>query len=307
MRGYVSTKLVDFYDVLGVSRSESQPQIKKAYYALVKTWHPDKNLESSDEITAMFNLIQEAYEKLSDPFQRARFDQDLSVYEKKFGPLPPNKLYREKPRRTESKRVVPDLSNLSPPLKSKDPQLGTSELKGALEKPSKVTLKMHLSLEEIYIGVIKKLLITRNFLDGRKSREFIKVQVPRGWKRGRTVLVKAAGDQLPGGKFQDIEFEIVHKPHDVFRVEGNDLVMDVELTLLESLCGFSKTLYHISGSTFQYETDKCTPHGLADRIPECGLPDAADPMYSFDLLIQFKVKLPEKLTKEQIVCLRSVF
>ncbi|KAI0242075.1 hypothetical protein L0F63_003476 [Massospora cicadina] len=93
------------------------------------------------------------------------------MHERRFGALLPNKSYRDKPRRAESKSMV---------------------------------------------------------------------QVPRGWKRGRTVLVKAAGDQLPGGTFQDIKFEIVLKPHDVFRVEGNDLVMDVELSFSNPFVAFRR-------------------------------------------------------------------
>lgn len=121
------------------------------------------------------------------------------------------------------------------------------------------------------------------------------------------MTLKSVGDQLPGGKFQDIIFEVEAKPHDLFYMEGNDLVMEVELTLVESLCGWGKTLRHINGSTFYYETVKCTSNGFEDRVPGWGMPSLTDPSVHLDLLLRFRVKLPEELTQEQKSCLMSVF
>jgi hypothetical protein len=61
------------YVVLGVERSATPAQIKKAYYQLILRWHPDKN--PAPEAIAKFREIQHAYETLSDPDKRERYDQ----------------------------------------------------------------------------------------------------------------------------------------------------------------------------------------------------------------------------------------
>jgi DnaJ-class molecular chaperone len=63
------------YEVLGVTRDASPEQIKKVLYALVKKWHPDRNPDNKDECTERLKEINEAYEILKDPEQRAAYDK----------------------------------------------------------------------------------------------------------------------------------------------------------------------------------------------------------------------------------------
>ncbi|XP_048021079.1 LOW QUALITY PROTEIN: dnaJ homolog subfamily C member 21 [Megalobrama amblycephala] len=62
------------YEVLGVKRDASDDDLKKAYRKLALKWHPDKNLDNSDEAAEQFKLIQAAYDVLSDPQERAWYD-----------------------------------------------------------------------------------------------------------------------------------------------------------------------------------------------------------------------------------------
>ncbi|SPQ94296.1 unnamed protein product (mitochondrion) [Plasmodiophora brassicae] len=63
-----------FYEVLCVPRDASDADLRKAYRRLALEWHPDKNLHRQDEAEARFKLIQEAFETLSDPDERAFYD-----------------------------------------------------------------------------------------------------------------------------------------------------------------------------------------------------------------------------------------
>lgn len=63
------------YEVLGVSFEASDDDLKKSYRKLALKWHPDKNLENADQAKKEFQLIQAAYEVLSDPQERAWYDK----------------------------------------------------------------------------------------------------------------------------------------------------------------------------------------------------------------------------------------
>ena len=62
-----------YYDVIGVDPKATQSEIKKSFYNLARKWHPDKN-QNDPNATSVFQKIQEAYEVLSDPNDRAWYD-----------------------------------------------------------------------------------------------------------------------------------------------------------------------------------------------------------------------------------------
>eukprot|EP00747_Dinoflagellata_sp_TGD_P030086 gnl/TRDRNA2_/TRDRNA2_134389_c0_seq1.p1 gnl/TRDRNA2_/TRDRNA2_134389_c0~~gnl/TRDRNA2_/TRDRNA2_134389_c0_seq1.p1 ORF type:complete len:524 (+),score=118.85 gnl/TRDRNA2_/TRDRNA2_134389_c0_seq1:186-1757(+) len=65
----------DYYAILGVSRDADAAEVKTAYYKLSKQWHPDKNTDDKRKATRMFQKVAEAYQVLSDPAARAKYDQ----------------------------------------------------------------------------------------------------------------------------------------------------------------------------------------------------------------------------------------
>lgn len=75
----------DYYEVLGVDKSASDDEIKKAYRKLAKQWHPDANLDNKAEAEAKFKEVGEAYEVLSNPQKRKNYDQFGSADGPSFG------------------------------------------------------------------------------------------------------------------------------------------------------------------------------------------------------------------------------
>ena len=69
-------KFQDYYEILGVKRDASDGEIRQAYRKLAMKWHPDRHGESErDTAEAKFKQISEAYEVLSDPENRAKYDR----------------------------------------------------------------------------------------------------------------------------------------------------------------------------------------------------------------------------------------
>merc|ERR1712224_171614 len=79
------SKEKNYYKILGLSRTATSKEIKKAYRKLAMEWHPDKNLENKEEAEQMFQDISEAYEVLSDDELKAKYDRGEPVFENQGG------------------------------------------------------------------------------------------------------------------------------------------------------------------------------------------------------------------------------
>jgi len=74
------TDTKDYYELLGVTRDTPDAEIKRAYKKLALKWHPDKNPDQKEQAQKMFIAIQQAYEVLSDPEKRRRYDNQKSYF-----------------------------------------------------------------------------------------------------------------------------------------------------------------------------------------------------------------------------------
>ncbi len=72
---------MNHYQILELNNTATPQDIKKAYYRLAKIWHPDKNPDNENEATEKFKLIQHAYEVLSDPVSKKRYDSLFGIHQ----------------------------------------------------------------------------------------------------------------------------------------------------------------------------------------------------------------------------------
>ncbi|XP_072968301.1 uncharacterized protein [Typha angustifolia] len=328
---------VDYYNILKVDRNASDEDLKKAYRKLAMKWHPDKNPTSKKEAEAQFKQISEAYEVLSDPQKRSLYDQygeeglkgmpppgssgagTRSSDDFFFNPRNAEDIFAEffgsspfgfgSMGRAKSMRFQSDGSGMfrgfggpESVFRSYSEGIGSGG-GGQLRKPQAVESKLACSLEELYTGSTRKMKISRNVLDANgqmmTESEILTIDVKPGWKKGTKITFPDKGNEQANQLPADLIFVIDEKLHEVFKRDGNDLVVYQKISLAEALAGSTMDLITLDGRKLSIPvTDVVTP-GYELVIAKEGMPIAKEPGKKGSLRIKFDVKFPSRLTAEQ--------
>ena len=258
----------DYYEALGVSRTASADEIKKAHRKLVRKFHPDMN-KDNPQATEKFKEVQEAYDVLSDPEKRRNYDQfgHAGVGAGAAGGADPFAGFRRgQPGGGQggagySYRWTPggpggsgvsvedfDLSDFGDVFEQLFGARGAPSGTGAgggrvggaratrprREPPRGADLEHEVTLtfEQAARGRTLPLQINR---DGKI--ETIDIKIPAGVKDGSRVRIKGRGQQSHGGESGDLYIITRVQPHPYFRRDGLDILLDLPISLYESLQG----------------------------------------------------------------------
>lgn len=181
--------------------------------------------------------------------------------------------------------------------------------------PSEITRPLKVSLEELYQGSVKHLKVGRRLLDGTTDEKVLEIQVYPGWKSGTKIRFPRAGNEQSHGEAQDIVFVVEEKPHSVFKREGNDLVCQVPIPLVEALAASSgggrmkKTVEMLDGRKLQIpEPLGVVKPGRETVISGEGMPIRKDGSVrkKGDLIVKWNVIFPDRLTPAQQEGIRKV-
>ncbi|CAA6660852.1 unnamed protein product [Spirodela intermedia] len=301
---------VDYYNILKVNRSATDDDLKKSYRRMAMKWHPDKNPNNKKEAEAKFKKISEAYEVLSDPQKRAVYDQ---YGEEGLKGIPRLRLPFQ-PRNAED--IFAEFFGTNPfgfgsmgHSRSTRFQADGGGMFGGFgradnifrctRKAAPVESKLACSLEELYGGSTRKMKISRNVTDanGRlvQESEILTIDVKPGWKKGTKITFPDKGNEQANQLPADLVFVIDEKPHEVFKRDGNDLVVHQKIPLAEALAGTTLTLRTLDGRELAVPVTDVVSPGYELRTREEG-----------NLRIKFDVKFPSKLTSEQRAALRRI-
>ncbi|KAG0749320.1 hypothetical protein G6F57_002239 [Rhizopus arrhizus] len=172
------------------------------------------------------------------------------------------------------------------------------------EKPPAIKRTFPVSLEDLYKGCTKRLKVTRKLRDGASGQpvqtdKILTINVKPGWKAGTKIRFPGEGDELENGTTQDIEFVLEEKPHSVFKREGDNLRMTIQLTLLEALTGFQKKIKTLDDRTLSVNNTKSVVQsGQESHISGEGMPNSKTGKKG-SLIITYEVKFPTSLTEDQ--------
>ena len=235
----------DPYDVLGVPRDASVEAIRQAYRKLAKLHHPDLN-PGKAEALGRFKAINAANEILSDPEKRARFDRgeiDAAGNEK-----PPERpFYRDYAGAGANAQHgaghYTDVHGLSPEdLEALFGAAFADRAGGREFRARGRDAQYHLTVDflDAANGAVRRLTLP----DGRT----LDVTIPPGLRDGHVLRLKGQGQPGQGGAPPgDALVEISVAPHAFFRREGNDVLLDLPVTLKEAVLGASVEVPTVSG------------------------------------------------------------
>ncbi|XP_071723488.1 uncharacterized protein [Rutidosis leptorrhynchoides] len=317
---------VDYYSVLKVDKNATEDDLKKSYRRLAMKWHPDKNPNDKIEAEARFKQISEGYEVLSDPQKRTIYDQHGEEGLKDMPPPSSNGAGSKgfNPRNAED--IFAEFFGTSPwafgssgPGRSMRFQSdGGGGMFGGFgstdnifrTKPPPVESKLPCSLEELYSGSTRKMKISRTVIDanGRQipETEILTIEVKPGWKKGTKITFPDKGNgqanQLPA----DLLFIIDEKPHDIYKRDGNDLVITRKVNLAEAIGGTTVNLTTLDSRDLSIPVTDIISPGYELAVAMEGMPITKEPGNRGNLRIKFEIQFPTKLTAEQKARLRNV-
>jgi DnaJ-class molecular chaperone len=228
----------DPYQILGVQKSDSADAIRAAYRKLAKRHHPDLN-PGKPEATERFKAINAAYDLLSDPVKRGRYDRgeiDAAGNEK-----PPEHPFYSDMRSAGGNEGGPHLSpeDLEELLGAAfAEQVGRRTTRP--RRGSDVQYGLTVGFLDAANGAVRRLTLP----DGRT----LDVTIPPGRRDGHVLRLKGQGlPGLRGGLPGDALIEVTVAPHPFFRRAGNDVVLELPVTLQEAVLGATLEVPTVGG------------------------------------------------------------
>lgn len=280
----------DYYALLGVPKTASMADIKKAYKRQAFVHHPDKSRDPDSAFR--FAKISTAFDVLSNPTKRSLYD----AYGVE-GVRRSNTMYEgNHPGHYQNGFTTDDYFSSF-----------QHDENGAhvVYKDPPVHHDLYVTLEEVLDGSKRKVKITRKlFTDDLTSskleEKILVIQIKPGWKAGTKIIFEREGDRKPGILPADIIFVIKDKPHQVFKRSGSDIVYTARITLRAALLG-GQLMIPLLGKEKKLLkwTDVISPRS-EKRLRGVGLPTSSAAGASRgDLVVRFDISFPKQISEQE--------
>jgi len=285
----------DYYAILGVGRSASEKEIRQAYRRLARKYHPDLNPRDKSA-EAKFKEIQEAYEVLSDPEKRQKYDRFGPAWQSAgapggftydFGSFP-FAGFGSSRTKTGTTHLDDLFERIFEGLGERARGAGQATRGQDIEQPIEVTL------EEAYGGSQRVFQLEA---DGRRKR--LEVKIPPGVRDGSKIRLAGEGSPSPlGGTRGDLYLVVSVKPHPVFERKGDDLYCEVAVPLTVALLGGEVQVSTLKGKVV-LKIPPETQNGKVFRLAGLGMPSLEQPAVRGDLFARTRVVLPTRLSARE--------
>jgi curved DNA-binding protein len=301
----------DYYETLGVSKTASDDEIKSAFRKLARKFHPDV-AKPKDKATAeeKFKQINEAYEVLSDPEKRQKYDQLGANWNQPGGGQPPPG-WGQQPGGgfqryggdggVEFEFGGTGFSDFFEAFfgggrgqSAFGGGGGFGRRPGSAERGSDVEADIMVTLEEALHGSTRQVSLRRG---GSNKVETYQVKIPRGVHEGQRIRLAGQGEAgAGGGKSGDLFLRVRLARHPDFTVEGSDLIYEAKIEPWKAALGGQLEVPTLEG-TVRLKIPPGTQGGQRFRIRERGLPSAAASRGNLYVIPQ--IQIPKKLTERE--------
>lgn len=277
----------DYYDVLGVSKTATAEELKKAYRRLALEWHPDRN--KSADASAKFKEINEAYEVLSNTDKRAAYDQfGHTAFQNGAGggQGPFGNAYRQGPFTYSYYGGAPgqnpfDGFDFSDPFDIFEQFFGGGFSRG--QRARRQVYQISIDFQEAIRGTTKEIHLPKG--QAGEGSVVKTIRIPAGVDTGSRI------------RFEDFEIVLEVRPDERFKREGDDVIVDQEITYAQAALGTVMDVPTPDGSV-SIRVQPGTQPGTMIRLKGKGIAHVRGGGKG-DEYVRILIKIPTKLTRRQ--------
>jgi curved DNA-binding protein len=289
----------DYYDTLGVERTATADEIKRAYRRLARKYHPDVSKESDAE--ARFKDVQEAYQVLKDPEKRSAYDQFGEHWEAGQDFRPPPDWGRSHTFSTTDFAGADHFSDFFETLfggrfQQRNPFGGDfSGYREARTQGEDITAQVRIGLADAYVGATRQISLEVPEMDanGRvaRRRRTLNVTIPKGIMAGQRIRLEGQGGpgMGSGARSGDLYLVVEIEPHPVFQVSGRDIHVTLPITPAEAALGRPVKVPTLGGAV-ELKIPPGSSSGKKLRLKGRGLPGSP----AGDQLVELRIVIPEQ-------------
>ena len=281
---------VDYYKILGIAKTATDKDIKKAFRKLARKYHPDLNPDNKEAVKK-FKEINEANEVLSNIENRKKYDKYGKDWKhgEEFEKVKKQQQYqRQSQDNTKGGYSEQDFSDYFSSMfggERASSNQGSRKFKG-----QDFNAELHLNLRDVY-ETHKQILTVNN--------SEIRLTIPAGVENGQVIKIKGKGGKgVNGGPNGDLYIKFSIKNNTQFKREGNNLYTSVDIDLYTAiLCG-EITINTFNGKV-KLKIAPETPNETKIKLKGKGFPIYKKDNQFGDLIITYRIKIPTKLSPKE--------
>jgi curved DNA-binding protein len=310
----------DYYQIMGVERSATQDEIKRAYRKLARKYHPDVSKEANAE--KRFKEVGEAYEVLKDPEKRAAYDQLGSNWKagQDFNAPPDWDAGFEfrgggytgagSPFHGYTDTDASAFSDFFESLFGHGFQQAGARTQGSYRQQAGFHqagddhhAKILIDLEDAMKGATRSISLRVPEVDASghvtTKERVLKVNIPKGIKQGQHIRLGGQGNPGVGqGKAGDLFLEIEFNPHSIYRVDGRDVYLDLPVAPWEAALGASIKA-PTPGGLVDLKIKPGSLNGSKMRLKGRGIPSGSSSGSAGDLYVILQIAIPPANTDNE--------